>query len=83
MTRMCELADALYASRAYLERRGRPAGPDLGDHDYIDYDDGYAGQSEMAWLRGLARGGCCTLRVTGSHGMSERSRKKRVPRSRP
>jgi DNA-binding transcriptional LysR family regulator len=69
MTRMGELADALYASRAYLTRRGRPAGADLGDHDYIDYDDSYLGQTEVAWLRQLARGGRCTLRVTGTHGM--------------
>jgi DNA-binding transcriptional LysR family regulator len=69
MRRLGELADALYASREYLERRGRPSGADLGDHDYIDYDDGYAGQTEMAWLRELARNGRCTLRVTGTHGM--------------
>ena len=68
MRKMGELADALYASRAYLQRRGRPAG-DLGDHDYIDYDDAYLNQSEMAWLRQLARGGRCALRVTGTHGM--------------
>jgi DNA-binding transcriptional LysR family regulator len=69
MRRMGELADGLYASREYLARRGRPAGPDLRDHDYIDYDDGYSSQAEMAWLRQLARPGRCALRVTGTHGM--------------
>lgn len=69
MRKLGDLADGLYASRDYLARRGRPAGPDLGDHDYIDYDDSYAGQSEIAWLRQLVRDCRCTVRVTGTHGM--------------
>jgi DNA-binding transcriptional LysR family regulator len=68
MRRMGELADGLYASRAYLDRRGRP-GADLAGHDYIDYDDVYLGQAEIAWLRQVARNGRCALRVIGTHGM--------------
>ena len=40
-----------------------------GDHDFIDYDDGYPGQTEIDWLRARAGGCRCALRVTGTHGM--------------
>jgi DNA-binding transcriptional LysR family regulator len=69
MRKLGELVDALYASKAYLDQRGRPSGPDLGTHDYVDYDDTYAGGSETAWLRQVARNARCVLRVTGTHGM--------------
>jgi len=70
MRRLAPLANGLYASRAYLGRRGRPRGRDLAGHDHIDYDESYQGGSERVWYAQLARGARCTLRVNGSHGMA-------------
>jgi DNA-binding transcriptional LysR family regulator len=70
MRRLAPLANGLYASRAYLDRRGRPRGRDLAGHDHIEYDETYHGRSEIVWYAQLCRGGRCTLRVNGSHGMA-------------
>ncbi|HXU81623.1 MAG TPA: LysR family transcriptional regulator [Polyangia bacterium] len=70
MRKLAPLNNGLYAARAYLERRGRPQGGDLEGHDYVDYDESYAGGKEQLWYTQLARGGRCTLRVNGSHGMA-------------
>jgi DNA-binding transcriptional LysR family regulator len=66
--RLGDVANGLYAARSYLARRGRPA-RDLAGHDYIDYDETYLQKHAVAWLRQRARGGRCTVRVNGSHGI--------------
>ena len=70
MRRLAPLNNGLYAARAYLARRGRPAGATLAGHDYVGYDESYHGGKESNWYAKLAQGGRCTLRVNGSHGMA-------------
>jgi DNA-binding transcriptional LysR family regulator len=67
--RLGGLANGLYASSDYLARRGRPRGPALTSHDFVDYDESYPGTKEIAWFRQRTREARCSLRVTGSHGM--------------
>jgi DNA-binding transcriptional LysR family regulator len=68
--RLGDVATGLYASRDYLASRGRPRGPDLSGHDYVDYDETYPQKEAIAWYRQCARGGRCTLRVNGTHGLA-------------
>jgi DNA-binding transcriptional LysR family regulator len=70
MRKLAPLANGLYASRAYLDRRGRPRGDSLAGHDYVGYTEAYYGRGEMLWYAQLTRGARCTLRVRGSHGMA-------------
>lgn len=59
------LAFGLYASAAYLRRRGRPRGARLEGHDLLGYERTLAGRSEvLAWPEGL--GGRTVLRATSS-----------------
>jgi DNA-binding transcriptional LysR family regulator len=67
--RLGDVANGLYAARSYLARRGRPT-RDLGGHDYVDYDETYLQKQAVAWFRQRARGGRCTVRVNGSHGIA-------------
>jgi DNA-binding transcriptional LysR family regulator len=67
--RLGEVANGLYAARSYLARRGHPA-RDLVGHDYVDYDETYLQRQAVAWFRRRARGGRCTARVNGSHGIA-------------
>jgi DNA-binding transcriptional LysR family regulator len=67
--RLGEVTTAIYASRAYLARRGRPHGSDLAGHDYVDYDETFLQKETMAWYRQCTRAGRCTFRVNGSHGI--------------
>ncbi len=67
--RLGEVLTGLYGSRAYLSRRGRPRGAELTGHDFVDYDDTYLQKETMTWYRQCTRGGRCTFRVNGSHGI--------------
>ena len=67
--RLGDVATGLYASQGYLDRRGRPRGQELGAHDYIDYDDTFLHKDTISWYRQCTRGGRCTFRVNGSHGI--------------
>ena len=67
--RLGDVSTGIYGSREYLARRGRPTGGDLAGHDYIDYDETYLQKQTIAWYRQCTRGGRCTLRVNGSHGI--------------
>ncbi|HXU83915.1 MAG TPA: LysR family transcriptional regulator [Polyangia bacterium] len=67
--RLGEVGNGLYAARSYLSRRGRPSG-DLTGHDYIDYDETYLQKQAVAWFRQRTRGGRCTVRLNGSHGIA-------------
>lgn len=62
------VAHGLYASRAYLARRGLPEGEDLTGHQFVDYDDTYLQKQELAWFRQRLRGARCALRTNGTHG---------------
>jgi len=46
--RLCELGSALYVSRDYVAKRGRPHG-DLSSHAFVSVDE--AGWAENVWLR--------------------------------
>lgn len=53
--RVAHVAYALYASRAYLERRGRPPPRSLVGHDLLDYAGGTPGQPPLDWLPAAVR----------------------------
>src|SRR5262249_34715322 len=55
---------SLYAARAYLERRGRPARPDqdLAGHHVILFADSPAFELENAWLAARTAGAHVVLR---------------------
>jgi DNA-binding transcriptional LysR family regulator len=72
--RLGDVANGLYASRDYLARCGRPRGSDLSGHDYVDYDETYINKEHIAWFRQITRGGRCTFRVNGSHGLEAAAR---------
>jgi DNA-binding transcriptional LysR family regulator len=67
--RLAEVATGIYASRAYLGRRGRPRASDLDGHDVVDYDDTYLQKQTVGWYRQAMRGARCVFRVNGSHGI--------------
>jgi len=67
--RLAMVATGLYASREYIERRGRPRGRSLAGHDVIDYDDTFLEKRAIAWLRQRASGARCALRINGTHGV--------------
>jgi DNA-binding transcriptional LysR family regulator len=67
--RLGEVANGLYAGRSYLARRGHPT-RDLTGHDYVDYDETYLQRQAVAWFHQRTRGGRCTARVNGSHGIA-------------
>jgi len=68
--RLGDVAYGLYAARSYLARRGRPT-RDLAGHDYVDYDETFLQKQAVVWFRQRARGGRCTVRVNGFHGIAE------------
>lgn len=54
---------ALYASRRYLARRGRPAGVrDLSGHELIGFDPGLAQSPAARWVEAHARSAAIVLR---------------------
>jgi DNA-binding transcriptional LysR family regulator len=55
-------ASALYASRAYLDARGRPRGTDLAGHDIIGYGEPVARIAESRWLIEHSEGARIVLR---------------------
>jgi len=64
-----DVADALYASRAYLERAGAVRRDDLGRHAYVDFDESYPRRETKAWMAQRLRGARCVLRVNGTPGV--------------
>jgi DNA-binding transcriptional LysR family regulator len=68
--RLGAVANGIYASRAYLARRGRPRGGDLTGHDVVDYDDSYLQKQAISWFHQHTRGGRRTVRVNNSHGLA-------------
>jgi DNA-binding transcriptional LysR family regulator len=72
--RLGDVTTGLYASPAYLARRGRPRGSEIPGHDYVDYDETYVNKEHIAWYRQITRGGRCTFRVNGSHGLEAAAR---------
>ena len=67
--RVGDVGNGLFASRAYLDKRGRPRN-DLVGHDYIDYDETYLAKQAISWLSQRARGARRVLRVNNSHGIA-------------
>lgn len=68
--RLGDVANGIYASRAYLRRRGRPGGGDLTGHDVVDYDDSYLQKQAISWFHQRTRGGRRTVRINNSHGLA-------------
>lgn len=61
--RLVQLGGCVYASKLYLERRGRPASPaSLAGHDVLAYE-GLGGMPGFEWLRDPARGGRIVFRA--------------------
>jgi DNA-binding transcriptional LysR family regulator len=61
------VAAALYASRAYLDKRGEPRAPgELAEHDIIDDEDSNSHFALSRWLRQFARGAHVTLRCNSA-----------------
>ncbi|MCA9560286.1 MAG: hypothetical protein KC583_17175, partial [Myxococcales bacterium] len=62
---------ALFASPAYLARRGRPASPetDLRGHDLVTYDARMDALPEVDWLRARATDDDLTLRFNTLAGI--------------
>jgi len=53
--KIMDVPRAVYASRAYVERHGRPtSGEDLANHFIVAYDGDVANSDPARWLRGLA-----------------------------
>jgi DNA-binding transcriptional LysR family regulator len=67
--RLAEVMNGLYASRTYLARHGRPKGQDLSGHDFVGFDESYLHRQSLGWFAQRARGGRCTIRLNGSHGI--------------
>ena len=68
--RLGDVANGIYASRAYLARRGRPRGGDLTGHDVVDYDESYLQKQAISWFHQRTRGGRRAVRVNNSHGLA-------------
>jgi DNA-binding transcriptional LysR family regulator len=65
-----DLAFALYGSRAYLARHGKPRrATDLRNHDLVGYDEDLPPIPGVAWLRDPARGGRIVMRVQSVLGL--------------
>lgn len=66
--KLADVASAVYASRSYIERRGRPrTAADLDGHDRVAYAPELAHASEERWLVDHAAGARIALQV-GSPG---------------
>jgi len=61
----------LYASPAYIARRGRPSPGDLHDHDVVMYDASWDSIPEMTWLAERMRGANAAFRVTTANAIFE------------
>ncbi|HEX6838376.1 MAG TPA: LysR family transcriptional regulator [Polyangia bacterium] len=64
-----DVSDALYVSRAYLDRVGAVRRDELGRHAYIDFDETYPRRETKAWMAQRLRGARCVLRVNGTPGV--------------
>ena len=58
-----DMAFALYASRRYLDRRGRPQQPeDLAGHQGVGFDEGLSGRGPASWVEELLAPGRIAFR---------------------
>jgi DNA-binding transcriptional LysR family regulator len=58
-----EFSNAAYASRQYIERRGRPREGDWASHDFIGYSDPLIRTGESQWVEERAAKGRVVLRT--------------------
>jgi DNA-binding transcriptional LysR family regulator len=61
--RVATIHTALYASRAYLERRGAPDGRDFDGHDFLDFEAGTHNGPGFEWLPAAVRRARVALRA--------------------
>jgi DNA-binding transcriptional LysR family regulator len=67
--RLARVGMGLYASRAYVARRGRPDAPGLEGHDVIGYDEASAPAAESEWLATRAARATVVLRTNSARGL--------------
>jgi DNA-binding transcriptional LysR family regulator len=60
-----ELANALYASKAYVAARGTPRG-DLAGHEVVAWDDTFSQIDEARWLATRGKGAKVALRTSST-----------------
>lgn len=66
---------AVYASSAYVDRRGRPAAvSDLADHSLITFDETLSKHRVVAWLQRVASGAHVAARVNSVLGLLQAAR---------
>jgi DNA-binding transcriptional LysR family regulator len=68
--RLADVTNGLYASRRYLEKRGRVRDDGLAGHDVVGYEESYQQKQAIAWFEHRTRAGRCVVRVNGSHGIA-------------
>ncbi len=61
--KVARVSAALYASRAYLARRGTPGPRELDGHDFVDFEQGTFGQPPFEWLPAAVRRARVALRA--------------------
>ena len=69
MRRLGDVVDALYVSRAYLERSGPVKAGALGDHTFVAFDETFVQRDTPSWLSQRMRGARCVLEVNGTPGI--------------
>ncbi len=67
--RLAQVGMGLYASRAYLARRGRPDAPGLEGHDVVGYDEASPPAAESEWLAKWAFRATVVLRTNSARGL--------------
>ncbi|XXF75239.1 LysR family transcriptional regulator [Myxococcaceae bacterium GXIMD 01537] len=70
-----DIAFALYGSRAYVRRHGRPKLDSLREHMLLGYDDSLAQTPEKQWLERAGAGAVFALRSNSRYLLLEAARK--------
>lgn len=61
--KVAQFGSAVYASKAYLAKRGRPRDDDWASHAFIGYSDPLIRMPESQWIEAHATKGCVVLRT--------------------
>jgi DNA-binding transcriptional LysR family regulator len=69
MRRLGDIANGLYASRAYLARAGPVRGNVLAGHTFVDFDKTFVRRETPRWLAQRTRGARRVLEVNGTPGI--------------
>jgi DNA-binding transcriptional LysR family regulator len=69
MRKLAVVADAFYASRGYVERRGLVRPDNLSEHDHIGYGEGYLHGPSITFLAQKLRGARCAAKLNATPGI--------------